>query len=232
MASPFAVAADAAPDMPDSDAEVLPAPLAAADAKRLDMKLRLMAGTTRENFAKLAELVDQAKHGQVHLALGFVSWTAYLADAVGGQLELTSDARREVVALMAGEGMSLRAIATATGVSKDTVHRDLGQVSHRETPDDAEDSDDDSEAEPAPPVTGLDGKTYAKRKDRHAAQPLTATFRRRLEASRVAVIKLHKTAEADTFDPASLADDAEAIRSKIDAVISALTEVRAQLESV
>ncbi|MBV5244454.1 hypothetical protein KUF57_13015 [Mycolicibacterium sp. PAM1] len=235
MATPFAVAADATPDTPNADPEVLPAPLAEADAKRLDKGIRLMATATRDNFAKLAELVDKAKHGQVHKVLGFASWTAYLADALGGQLELSSDVRREVVALMAGEGMSERAIAAAVGVSQPTVHRDIGQVIHAESPDDADadDAEDADYGDHAPPVTGMDGKTYAKRKARRrAAQPLTATFRRRLEASRTAAIKLHTIAEADTFDPASLADDAEAIRSKIDAAISALTEVRARLESV
>jgi hypothetical protein len=125
------------------------APLDRDAAARLDKRIRLMAATARENLAKIAMLVDEAKAGQIHEALGFPSWTAYLADALGGQLELSTDTRRAVVELMAGEGMSQRAIATAVGVSQKTVDRDLDKVSHGDSP------------EPAP-VTGLDGKTYTR----------------------------------------------------------------------
>lgn len=122
-----------------------------AAATRLDTRIRLMAGTVRDNLIKLGELVDEAKTGQIHVALGFASWTAYLADALGGQLELTTESRRAVVELLAGEGMSQRAIATAVGVSQKTVDRDLDHVSHGDSPEPA--------ASPEP-VTGLDGKTY------------------------------------------------------------------------
>lgn len=106
-------------------------------AKRLDNRIRLMAATVRENLTKIAALVEEAKSGQIHVALGFASWTAYLADALGGQLELTTESRRAVVELMAGEGMSQRAIAQAVGVSQKTVDRDLDkatQVSHGDSP--------------------------------------------------------------------------------------------------
>lgn len=211
---------------PDTDAEVLSAPLAEADARELDTKIRLMAGQLVSDWAKLRTLVEQAQTGQIHAALGYPSWTAYVAD-VGGQLKVTRDIRPEVVELLASAGMSQRAIAAVTGVSQATVSRDLSGDS-----DESPDADNNRDPAPAPPTTGMDGKTYPKRKVSHAAQPLTATFRRRLEASRAAVIKLHRIAEADTFDPTSLAEDAEAIRMKIDAAISALTEVRARLESV
>jgi phage N-6-adenine-methyltransferase len=134
------------------DAQVL-TPLDEVSAKRLDQRIRLVAGNVRESLTKIATLLAEAKAAQIHESLGFRSWTAYLADALGGQLELPGDTRQELVALLAGEGMSTRAIATATGASKSTVSRDI-QVSHRGTPD---------AGDPAPaPVTGLDGKTYPK----------------------------------------------------------------------
>lgn len=166
-------------------------PLKVEDAERLDRRIRLMAQTTRENFEKVGRLLDEAKQGRLHEALGFKSWTAYVADALGGQLQLTGEARQAMVQVLAGEGMSVRAIATATGVSKSTVDRDLAQVSHDGTPSDPtvpesgvpqrdtsdvvqaladgdaaladELTDALKDAEPAT-VTGVDGKTYTKPK--------------------------------------------------------------------
>ena len=146
-------------------------PLSNADAERLDKRIRLMAQTTRDNFEKVGRLLDDAKRGRLHETLGFKSWTAYVADAVGGHIQLSGDARGAIVQMLAGEGMSVRAIAAATGVSKSTVDRDLAQVSHIGTPD-----VDEAASKPAVPqfemsaeqpdaaITGLDGKTYIKPK--------------------------------------------------------------------
>lgn len=165
-------------------------PLGVQDAERLDRRIRLMAQTTRENFEKVGRLLDEAKQGRVHEALGFKSWTAYVADALGGQLQLSGEARQAMVQVLAGEGMSVRAIATATGVSKSTVDRDLAQVSHDGTPDvsaapdsgvpqrdtsnvvnvladgDAALANDLTDAlkDAGYAVTGVDGKTYTKPK--------------------------------------------------------------------
>jgi transposase-like protein len=109
------------------------APLAIDAATRLDKRIRLMADTLRDNIAKITGLIEEAKTGEIHVALGFASWTAYLADALGGRLELDSDSRREVVALMSGEGMSQRAIAQAVGVNQATISRDQ-QVMHDASP--------------------------------------------------------------------------------------------------
>ena len=118
-------------------------PLDVVAATRLDKRIRLMAATVRDNLTKIADLVAEAKSGQLHIALGFSSWTAYLADAIGSQIELSTDSRRAVVELLAGEGMSNRAIATAVGVTEGTVRND--KVRSDYAPE---------------PVTGLDGKTY------------------------------------------------------------------------
>lgn len=174
-------------------------PLNVQDAERLDRRIRLMAQTTRENFEKVGRLLDEAKNGRLHEALGFKSWTAYVADALGGQLQLSGEARQAMVQVLAGEGMSVRAIATATGVSKSTVDRDLAQVSHDGTPVSADVSEsgvpqrDTSEvvdaladgdaaladelsaalqdSEPAT-VTGIDGKTYTKPKRKPKRKPV------------------------------------------------------------
>jgi hypothetical protein len=68
--------------------------LDAAAANRLDQRVQLMAQTARENFEKLGRLLDEAKAGRVHETLGFPSWTAYVADRLGGTLQLSGEARR------------------------------------------------------------------------------------------------------------------------------------------
>src|SRR3954465_2273275 len=46
-------------------------PLNRSEAERLDKRLRLMAGTARENFEKVGRLLDGAKRGRVHEGRGF-----------------------------------------------------------------------------------------------------------------------------------------------------------------
>lgn len=67
-------------------------------AKKLDMRIRSTAATVRDNFAKLQDYVHEAKAGEIHCALGFKSWTAYLSDALGAQpLMVDREQRRELV---------------------------------------------------------------------------------------------------------------------------------------
>jgi hypothetical protein len=122
-------------------------PLDRAAAERLDKRMRLLVDTINDNIAKLYELVQEAKRGDVHVALGFPSWTAYLADVFAVQIRLTRQQRRELVGYLSGEGMSQRAIADVVGADQATVSRDLAgdATASRE------------------PVTGLDGKTYKRR---------------------------------------------------------------------
>lgn len=121
-------------------------------AEKLDGRIRRLVAQVYDQQAQVRRLLDEARRGHIHRALGFTSWTAYVADVCSGTLELSGEVRRTMVALMSSEDMSLRAIATATGVSKDTVSRDLAKVSHDETP---------AGAVPAT-VTGLDGKTHPR----------------------------------------------------------------------
>jgi len=96
-----------------------------AAARRRQERIRLMASTVREGIDKIGALVDEAKASNDHEALGYASWTAYLADTLGAEpLRLDRNKRREVVALLSGEGMSTRAIAPIVGAGLATVHRD------------------------------------------------------------------------------------------------------------
>lgn len=100
--------------------------ISADEARRLTERIRLTAMTVRDGIEKLQGLVERAKAGHVHEALGYPSWTAYLADTLGDQpLRLPRDQRQELVGYLAGEGMSTRAIGAVVGAADITVRRDL-----------------------------------------------------------------------------------------------------------
>jgi transposase-like protein len=154
-------------------------PLDRAAALRLDKRIRLMGTTMRDNLLKIEALLIDAKAGQIHLTLGFESWTGYVADALGGQLDMNTESRRAVVEMLAGEGMSQRAIAKAVGVSQKTVDRDLDRVSHHGSPDGADQVGREvTENEPAV-VTGLDGKQHPAKHKSIKATRLTPLQRQR-----------------------------------------------------
>jgi hypothetical protein len=91
----------------------------------IDTKLRQQARTIAFCMVKFKELIVQAKEQRIHETLGFLSWTDYIADVVAKEMgQLPVDDRRQIVVLLAGEGMSNREIAGAVGVSHPTVIRD------------------------------------------------------------------------------------------------------------
>lgn len=152
--------------------------LTEVEAKRLTDRIRLLAETVAEQVEKMADLIDQAIVGSAWLALGYQSWTAYVAEEFGGILpRLDREPRREFIRELNSRGMSTRAIAPVVGVDNATVSRDLARVASAtpETPQGGEetsatDSIGASEARkpdakvedtPRPAVTGLDGKRYA-----------------------------------------------------------------------
>lgn len=95
-----------------------------AEAERLTLRITLTAGTLREGLEKLHSLVAEAKAGNAHVALGYPSWTAYLAATLGKEpMRLDRADRQELVGYLAGEGMSTRAIAPIVGASQATVAR-------------------------------------------------------------------------------------------------------------
>lgn len=100
-------------------------------ARRLTERIRLAATNYTDAKAKVLGLVDEAKAGNAHIALGYKSWTAYLSDVLSDEpLRLARDERRELVGKLADEGMSTRAIAPIVGAGHVTVARDLATVSN------------------------------------------------------------------------------------------------------
>lgn len=140
--------------------------LTEADAKRLTMKIKLLAGAIADQIDTVTDLIAQAKAGRADVVLGYPSWTAYCAAEFAGALpRLERQARRELVANLTEMGMSARAIAPIAGTTHKTVVMDRQeQVVPPVPPDDDADVIDAElveEADPIPtPITGRDGKTY------------------------------------------------------------------------
>ncbi len=142
----------------------------AGDASRRRDRIKLLIGSMTTTTEKLGELLDAALAAGDHAALGYASWTSYIAGEFSGSLTgLTIALRREAVGTLTGTGMSSRAIAEITDVSHSTIVRDQQQVVHDAPP--AADGPRPASAEldaeldaelGAPPrrITGTDGKSY------------------------------------------------------------------------
>lgn len=111
-------------------------------------------------------LVVRAYTARAWSALGYSSWDDYCTREFGtARLRLPREERAEVVSSLRESGLSIRAIASATGIDKNTVQSDLNEVYEIHTPEPEVNEDVLAEeliaahAEPAP-VIGVDGKTY------------------------------------------------------------------------
>lgn len=102
-------------------------PMDADAARRLTERIRIAATNYTDAKAKVLTLVDEAKAGAAHIALGYKSWTAYLSDVLSDEpLRLAREqGRPEFAARLADEGMSNAAIGEVLGVHRITVGRDL-----------------------------------------------------------------------------------------------------------
>jgi hypothetical protein len=99
------------------------------------------------------QLIAEAYQGRAWSALGYSSWDDYCTREFGAsRLRLPREERQDVVASLRDAGLSIRAIASATWSSVNTV---MGDLSQTETPD-----DDDPDPSPLAPVVGIDGKRY------------------------------------------------------------------------
>lgn len=147
------------------------------------------------------QLIQEAYVSRAWAALGYGSWDDYCTREFGtSRLRLPREERQEVVASLREIGMSVRAIAAATGNSVGTVHAELSTGVQNRTPatqapvrhdlDDVlrdaginpNELDEDeplvahpTPTDPAPPVprpiTGTDGKTYTQPARSQTAPP-------------------------------------------------------------
>ena len=109
------------------------------------------------------QLIAEAYKGRIWIPLGYSNWDEYCTEEFcTSRLRLPREDRAEVVASLRESGFSVRAIASATGIDKNTVQSDLAQVSEIHTPDPVDEdalAEELIAAEPAP-IIGTDGKTY------------------------------------------------------------------------
>ncbi|OHU77662.1 helix-turn-helix domain-containing protein [Mycobacteroides chelonae] len=159
-------------------------PLDDAKAKVLDNRIKSTVENIGDRLTILHRLLDEAQQGQVHLTMGFRSWTEYLADRIGNRWQIGGDERREMAQLLADRGMGVRSIATITGASKSTVSRVLSKVSQDGTPDPEpvvvegdsvevshSGTPDCGGTAPTDKTVGPDGKLYPRPKPRKKPEP-------------------------------------------------------------
>lgn len=81
-------------------------------------------------------LITEAYTSRAWAALGYRNWDEYCTREFGtSRLRLPREERSEVVASLRESGLSIRAIAAATGLDKKTVNRDVIELSQKGTPE-------------------------------------------------------------------------------------------------
>ncbi len=138
----------------DPTAEVA---ISATDARRITEQIKV-------SVEAVWHLISQAYTTRAWSALGYASWDEYCTREFGtSRLRLPREERSEVVASLRESGLSLRAIAAATGDSHTEVRRSLAGGTNV-PPEPA--------AEPAQPITGTDGKTYPRPEPKRHLSPV------------------------------------------------------------
>lgn len=100
-------------------------PISLADLLTADAA-KALTDTIRQGAESVWQLIGAAYQGRAWVALGYESWDAYVDTEFGGApLALPREKRKEAVASLKAQGMSLRAIAAATDTSPQTVANDL-----------------------------------------------------------------------------------------------------------
>ncbi|MBF6671181.1 hypothetical protein [Glutamicibacter sp. FBE19] len=114
------------------------------------------------------DLVIQAYQGGAWIALGYKSWNDYCVKEFGSQhIAIPREDRDEVIGSLRSAGLSTRAIAGATGLSKGTVGNSLKKVNEEASSSAQkwalEDSSDaEVAADPGPlKIKGVNQKTYS-----------------------------------------------------------------------
>ena len=195
------------------------------DARKITERIRIVAHNYTEARAKLLQLVQEAKDGSAHEALGYPSWTAYLADALGDEpMRLARDERQEMVKVLSAEGMSTRAIAPIVGVHHDTVASDRKAGVGNPTPEPKSDAELLAGAEWSPEaaedeprftdepghiqsvtgtITGMDGKQYTRpepKEHKPKAEAITSQFSSAIVDLNRVLDRFHRISANDNFN--------------------------------
>ena len=123
------------------DAEIVPDELTQQEARELTDRIRVGLDTVWNDVAEAYTRV-------AHKALGYDSWDDYCATEFGSnRIKLPKEDRPEQIRSMYEQGVSIKAIVTATGVARNTVRNDLRQG---------------GQIDPPERQLGQDGKTYTR----------------------------------------------------------------------
>jgi hypothetical protein len=116
--------------------------LAEEQAADLVERIRVSFGAATRFFDLGCKLLVEAYQGRAWEALGLADWSAFVHHTFDvDRLRLTGSDRAEIVAALRDGGLSMRAVATATGLGLGTVHRELATSVPNGTDDEAEGSD-------------------------------------------------------------------------------------------
>lgn len=90
---------------------------------------RALTAKIRRATDDLWNLIVKAYQTRAWSALGYPSWDLYVQKELGDlKIRLPKESRREIMCSLRDNGLSLRAIASATGYDKHTVSRDTRDI--------------------------------------------------------------------------------------------------------
>lgn len=129
---------------------------------------RELTDQIRTGLEGVFHLIKAAYRGRAWVSLGFSSWDEYVHREFGNlYLRPPLEERQEVVRSLREAGMSIRSIASATQLSKNTVHREI----HEST---VPNGTVDGASQPPETILGQDGKhrpsTQPKRQSQHVQE--------------------------------------------------------------
>jgi transposase-like protein len=121
-------------------------------------------------------------------ALDYADWDGYCATEFGtSRLRLPREERPEIVSSLRESGLSVRAIAAATGINRETVRQELAG-------DNKLSPDEDALAEQLianqPPIIGMDGKPYPRPTPKPRWSAAERDIQRQLKAGETIVVTL------------------------------------------
>jgi WhiB family transcriptional regulator, redox-sensing transcriptional regulator len=168
----------------------------------LDTKIRRQSATVASGITTLLGLMRQAAVGQIHKTLKRADGSEYrsIADYFNDAVRIhpvDASERKLMVEAMSGEGLSLRAIASALGVSYETIRRDLHQAAATTESTVTNVTVDRTDKS----TTSINGKTYKRKPKGEPSQDLADTPTSRgqanaLETARKNLVKAAALLEA------------------------------------
>lgn len=211
--------------------------MAADDARQITDQIKV-------GVEAVWQLITRAYRERAWSALGYASWDDYCTREFGAsRLRLPREERAEVVSSLRDSGLSIRAIAAATGDSIGTVHEALHSGVQNRTPDDG--AKDDAQADviveepthnpyrdttPAT-ISGTDGKKYpaAPPKPREPRRtPITDTARSLGLALQKLADRVEKFCADDRFQK-NRKDIEPHLRYQTETAIAALTDLHKKI---